>query len=58
MYPWYAAPHLVLARAQRSLNRKDDAVASVNRFLARAAKTDLRRKDAALLLAALTGSPP
>jgi tetratricopeptide (TPR) repeat protein len=55
--PFYAAPHLALARAQKAQNRKDDAIASARRFLALSGRNDPLRKDAEQLLASL-GSPP
>jgi Tfp pilus assembly protein PilF len=56
--PFYAAPHLELAKVYKAQNRKDDAVASAKRFLAMAAERDLRRKDAEQLLASLGGTTP
>lgn len=56
--PVYAAPHLALAKAQRALNRKDDAIASVRRFLALASRNDPRRAEATELLSALGGGNP
>jgi Tfp pilus assembly protein PilF len=53
---FYAAPYLALAKAQRSQNRKAEALEAVKTFLALSARSDPRRAEATQLMASLTGT--
>ena len=55
--PAYSSPHFLLGKALKTLGKKDDAAASLKRFLALASRNDPRRTEATQLLASLGAAP-